>query len=167
MQELNSGQLGTVQRPVREVDSIGLPGIRIEELSAAMEGDGFSREFDISVPGDGQFLRLAIPKTAGLEKAWVNGELALDNSLESKHKRWVDTLQVMYPEDGKVKVELLSSSPDAFTMAAVTWHELPGILIAPFMGNWPDDARPYLYGPRAEKIQEYEFGAIQAVAVPP
>ncbi len=167
MQELNSGQLGTVQRPVREVDSIGLPGIRIEELSAAMEGDGFSREFDISVPGDGQFLRLAIPKTAGLEKAWVNGELALDNSLESKHKRWVDTLQVMYPEDGKVKVELLSSSPDAFTMAAVTWHELPGILIAPFMGNWPDDAQPYLYGPRAEKIQEYEFGAIQAVAVPP
>ena len=160
MQALNSGRLGTVQRPVRVVDQIGLPGIQLEERSAGPKGDGFSREFDISVPGDGQFLRLAIPKTAGLEKAWINGELALDNSLESKHKRSVELLQVMYPEDGKVKVELMSDSPGAFTMAAVTWHELPGILIAPFMGNWPDDARPYLYGPRAEKIQEFEVGAI-------
>ncbi len=47
-------------------------------------------------------------------------------------------------------------------MAAVTWHELPGVLVAPFMGNWPDDARPFLYGPRAEKIQEFEFGAAES-----
>ncbi len=160
MQAVNSGRLSTVQRPVREVDPIGLPGIQIEEQSAAPEGDGYSREFDIVVPGDGRFLRLAIPKTAGVEKAWVNGELALDNSVESKHKRPLDLLQVMYPENGRVKVELLSNSADAFTMAAVTWHELPGILIAPFMGNWPDDARPFLYGPRAEKIQEFEIRAI-------
>jgi len=25
------------------------------------------------------------------------------------------------------------------------------------MGNWPDDAQPYHYGRRAEKIQEFEI----------
>lgn len=167
MKEVNSGRLGTVLRPVREVDSLDLPGIQLEQSRAGQTGEGFVREFDISVPGDGRFLRLAIPKTVGLQKAWINGELALDNSLESKHKRTTDQLQVMYPLNGQVKLEMQMRSAAPFTMAAVTWHELPGILLAPFMGNWPDDARPVHYGPRAENIQEFEFGAIAALPAEP
>jgi hypothetical protein len=27
-------------------------------------------------------------------------------------------------------------------------------LVLPFMGNWPDDAQPVHYGPRARKVQQ-------------
>jgi hypothetical protein len=89
----------------------------------------------------------------------VNGELALDTEIETKNTRNVDTLQLVYPGNGPLKLELLTGSAEGFTMAAVTWHDLPGVLVAPFVGNWPDNARPFLYGPRAEKIQEFEFSA--------
>jgi hypothetical protein len=54
-------------------------------------------------------------------------------------------------------VDLLTTNAEPITVAAVTWHELPGVLMAPFMGNWPDDARPVIYGPRAEKIQQFDL----------
>ena len=50
-------------------------------------------------------------------------------------------------------MELLTEEPDAFEAALVSWHELPGVLVAPFMGNWPDDAQAKQYGQRAEKVQ--------------
>jgi hypothetical protein len=112
-------------------------------------------------------LRIAIPKELGLAKAWVNGELALDSSIETKHHRSADFLELVYPGDGPVKIELLTASAEAFTLAAVTWHDLPGDLVAPFMGNWPGDAQPFVYGPRAEKIQEFEFNAVDAVKTNP
>jgi hypothetical protein len=32
------------------------------------------------------------------------------------------------------------------------------VLTAPFLGNWPDDARACQFGPRAEKVQTFEIG---------
>jgi hypothetical protein len=163
LREINSGRLGTVQRPVREVAPLGLPGIDISDLSLRREEDGWHREFSVALPPGSPILRLSLPKDAGLSKAWVRGELALDSSIESKHKRKVNSLQVVYPGEEPVKVELLLESAAAFTLAAVTWHKLPDVLVAPFMGNWPDEARPFLYGPRAEKIQEFDFDALETV----
>ncbi len=163
MTELNSGRLGTVERPAREVSPLGLPGIWLTEQPGQQEKSGWRREFEAHLPDGSRFLRLTIPKEIGLTKAWVNGELALDNSIETKHKSTVDTLQLIYPGGGPVKFEFLSDSPEAFTLAAVTWHDLPSVLIAPFMGNWPDEAQPFAYGPRAENIQEFELSAVEAV----
>jgi hypothetical protein len=163
MTELNSGRLGTVERPAREVSPLGLPGIWLTEQPGQQEKSGWRREFEAHLPDGSRYLRLTIPKAIGLTKAWVNGELALDNSIETKHKSTVDTLQLIYPGGGPVKFELLSTSPAAFTLAAVTWHDLPSVLIAPFMGNWPDEAQPFAYGPRAENIQEFELSAVEAV----
>ena len=112
-------------------------------------------------------MRLAIPQEAGLTKAWVNGELALDKSIETKHKSTIDSLQLVYPGGGPVKFEILTTSPEAFTLAAVTWHDLPSVLIAPFMGNWPDEAQPFEYGPRAEKIQEFKLSAANPATANP
>jgi hypothetical protein len=56
-----------------------------------------------------------------------------------------------------VQVELIGGRATSFRMAAETWQELPGVLVAPFMGNWPDEAQPYYFGPRAQKIQEFEI----------
>jgi hypothetical protein len=162
MKEINSGLLGKTRRPVREVSPLGLPGIGLTAQSTRQEEDGWHREFTISLPPDSRILKLAFPKEAGLGKAWVNGELALDTGIETKQKREVDTLQLVYPGSGPLKLELLVGSGEGFTMAAVTWHELPAVLVAPFMGNWPDDARPFLYGPRAEKIQEFDLGPVEA-----
>lgn len=161
--EINSGRLGTVQRPVREVVPLSLPGIVITDMSLRREEDGWHREFSVTLPPGSPILRLSIPKDTGLSKAWVRGELALDSAIESKHKRKVNTLQVVYPGEEPVQVELLLESASAFTLAAVTWHKLPDVLVAPFMGNWPDEARPFLYGPRAEKIQAFDFDAGEAV----
>ena len=49
---------------------------------------------------------------------------------------------------------------------ATTWHDLPPVLVAPFMGNWPDEARPYLFGPRAELIQPFELDNREAESTP-
>jgi len=160
MTDLNSGRLGAVERPAREVTTLDLPGIEITEREAAKTEDGWRREFEVILPEKSRLLRLAIPKEMGLTKAWVNGELALDSSIVTRRKWSVDLLQLVYPGGGPVIIEILSTTSDAFTMAAVTWHDLPGVLVAPFMGNWPDEAQPAHYGPRAEKIQEFEVPAV-------
>jgi len=161
LKEINSGRLGTVKRPVREVTPLGLPGIEVTDRSLRNEEDGWHREFTIHLPANSRILKLAFPEEAGLTRAWVNGDLALDSETEIKNKRNVNTLQLVYPGNGPLKLELLTGSAAGFTMAAVTWHDLPAVLVAPFMGTWPDNARPFLYGPRAEKIQEFEFGAAE------
>jgi len=167
MTELNSGRLGTVERPAREVALLGLPGIWITEQPGRKVEGGWSREFEAHLPDGSRVLRLAIPQETGLTKAWVNGELALDKSIETKHKNTIDSLQLVYPGGGPVKFEIHTTSPEEFTLAAVTWHDLPSVLIAPFMGNWPDEAQPFAYGPRAEKIQEFKLSAVESSRTSP
>jgi hypothetical protein len=105
-------------------------------------------------------LWMTFPEDIGLSKAWVNGELALDRSIESKHEHGVNSLRVVYPGDEPLQIELLTATAAPFTLSLVTWHELPGVLVAPFMGNWPDEARSVLFGPRAEKIQEIQLRGV-------
>lgn len=167
MTELNSGRLGTVERPAREVAQLNLPGIELTTRESSKTDDGWLREFEVILPEKSRVLQLAIPEEMGLAKAWVNGELAFDGSQEPRGTPPVDRLQLIYPGEGPLKVELLSASTGAFTLSAVTWHDLPSVLIAPFMGNWPDEAQPLYYGPRAEKIQEFDFPAIEATTQPP
>jgi hypothetical protein len=159
--ELNDGRLGTVARPVREVAALGLPAVDIAVGRARPEDRAWRRElvFDI---GEGQrLLQVTVPPEVGLQKAWVNGSLALDTSIETKYGRSISTLSLKYPVPGPLQIELLTQSPAGFTAAAVTWHDLPGVLSAPFLGNWPDNAQPAFAGPRAEKIQEFAVPAAQ------
>jgi hypothetical protein len=106
-------------------------------------------------------LQLTFPSNIGLRQAWVDGVLAHDASIERKQARKQPYLRVVYPEQGPIEIELLTATPDAFAFSAVTWHELPGVLMAPFMGTWPDEARPAFNGPRAEKIQRFELPAAE------
>ena len=92
-----------------------------------------------------------------MRQVLVNGELALDASLETKQPREHYGLRIVNPPQRGVQVELIGGRATSFRMAAETWQELPGVLVAPFMGNWPDEAQPYYFGPRAQKIQEFEI----------
>jgi len=160
MQQLNDGRLGTVERPAREVVALGLPGVQILFGPTSDEGQGWRRELRISSPVEQKYLQISLPLTAGLEKAWINGELALDTSIETKRERKHFTVRLIYPGPAPVKLELLTTSPESVRLAVVTWHDLPGVLTAPFLGNWPDEARPAVYGPRAEHIQEFTIDAV-------
>ncbi len=160
MTELNSGRLSTVERPVREVAALDLPGVSISQQGTPAEVDGWRRQLLVKLPERCRVLWLTLPLDSGLRKAFVNGELALDTSITTKHKRSVYSLRVVYPPGREVSIELRTASPQAFDFSVVTWHDLPGVLVAPFMGNWPDDAHPFLYGPRAEKIQEFQLEEI-------
>ena len=162
--ELNSGRLGLVTRPAREIAALGLPGVELEELEVRPGDDSYLREIRLDLPTGTPLLRLTIPLEAGVTKAWVNNELALDTSIESKHRRKDIRLQLINPGNDPVNIRLQSSSANSYRMAAVTWHDLPGILVSPFMGNWPDDAQPFLYGPRAEKIQEFNLQQVPVTA---
>jgi hypothetical protein len=51
-------------------------------------------------------------------------------------------------------IELLTESDQPFSLTAVTRFELPDGLADPFMTDWPEDAQPFLFGPRAQKIQQ-------------
>lgn len=153
---LNDGRLGSVERPVREVAALGLPGVMLKPGSLRKEQDGWRRTLELQSPVEQRFVQISIPLEPGLQKAWVNGELALDTSLVTKQKRNYTTIRLINAGAGPFELELLTSTPDAFTAAIVTWHDLPGLLSAPFLGNWPDNARAAYYGPRAEKIQEIQ-----------
>jgi hypothetical protein len=152
-QELNNGRLGSVTRPAREVPALGLPGVDARAMETTPEGEGWRRGLEFDLPPGQQLLQITMPEDAGLQRAWVNGLLALDLSIETKHRRKTTSLRLIHPPAGPLRIEFLTTSPDALATALVTWHELPGVLTAPFLGNWPDDAQPAFYGPRAEKIQ--------------
>jgi hypothetical protein len=153
--ELNSGRLGKVSRPARKVTPLGLPGITLEDQGVVQEDGVYVRTLTIGLPENTPLLRLTLPLEAGLSRVWVNEELALDTSIETKHSRDNYRLQLVYPRTEVLSLRLESGTPAGFDLAAVTWHPLPSILVSPFMGNWPDDAQPFLYGPRAEKIQQF------------
>lgn len=154
---INSGRLGTVERPVREVEPLGLPGVSLEQTGAVTEDGKWRWELAMQLPQESPYLLLTFPLESGLSKVWVDGELALDTSLKTKRARSSYQVKLVNPSEQSIRIELLTDRAATFSLAAVTWHELPPLLVAPFMGNWPDDAQPYLYGPRAEKIQEFEI----------
>jgi hypothetical protein len=158
--ELNDGRLGTVRRPAREVSALDLPGVTVTAGDAQPADGGWRRSLRLEFPPGTRFLQLTFPEGSGLQKAWVAGLPALDTSLERKQKRKLPVVRLVYPPQGPLVIDLLTTNAAAFTAAVVTWHELPGVLTAPFMGNWPDDARPVIYGPRAEKIQQFEVPAV-------
>jgi len=158
--ELNNGRLGTIERPAREVAAMGLPGLRVNSVGIEQEQDGWRRSLEFESPVEQRFVQISVPLDPGLQKAWVNGELALDATLASKHKQKFNTIRLVNTGSGPLSLELLTSAPGPFELAVVTWHDLPGLLTAPFLGNWPDNARAAYYGPRAEKVQEIRIAGV-------
>ncbi len=155
--EINSGLLDTVERPVREVERLDLPGIELLQGDAGLLDGNWRRELTVRFAVESPVLFLTLPLDSGLREVFVNGELALDTSIPSKRSRSRFGIKLIHPGPEPVRIELLTDRPDPFRMSAVTWHELPAVLVAPFMGFWPHDAQPYYYGPRAERIQEFEI----------
>jgi hypothetical protein len=157
LKEINSGRLATVERPVREVTLLNLPAVEVSEQEILLQEEVYQRKLTVRLPDNSPYLRLSLPIDMELQKAWVNGVLALDASRkqDGKRKSDVDFLSLVYPGSEPIEIELLTGSGQPATVSAVSWHELPGVLTAPFLGNWPDEARPFLFGPRAEKIQEF------------
>jgi hypothetical protein len=155
--ELNSGRLGVIERPVREVEPLGLPSIALNSTEAVPVENGWHRELTLDLPVDTPLLALTLPLDSGLVRATVNGETALETSLGTKNPRSRYLLRLINPGAGVVNIGLLTASAKSIPLSAVTWHELPSVLVAPFLGNWPDEAQPCCYGPRAEKIQEFEI----------
>lgn len=158
--ELNDGRLGKVRRPAREVTALDLPGVTVTAGDTVAADGGWRRSLRLDLPPDTRFVQLTFSADSGLQKAWVDDILALDSSLERKQQRKLPILRLVYPPQGPLVVDLLTTNAGAFTAAAVSWHELPAVLTAPFLGNWPDEARPVFYGPRAEKIQPFEVPAV-------
>jgi hypothetical protein len=161
--EMNDGRLGSARRPAREVTALDLPGVTVTAAETLPVDGGWRRSLRLDLPPDTRFVQLTFPSDSGLQKVWVDDILALDASpermLERKQERKLEILRLVYPPQGSLVVDLLTTNAGAFTAAAVSWHELPAVLTAPFMGNWPDEARPVFYGPRAEKIQSFEVPA--------
>lgn len=152
-QQLDNGRLASVTRPSRAVPALGLPAVEARATAPTPEGESWRRvvEFDLA-PGQ-RLLQITLPEDAGLQRAWVNGLPALDTSIGTKHKRNSRSLGLIHPPAGPLRIEFLTTSPAALGASLLSWHELPGVLTAPFLGNWPEDAQPAFYGPRAELIQ--------------
>ncbi len=159
LQDIEDERLGHSERPVRAVTPLGLAGVEVVGNSSEATDTGWLRRLEIELPPPGRFLQLTLPAEAGLLHAAVNGEPALDAGSATGKGRKSPTLRVVNPGAGTLVIHLLLSSPDAFEAALVTWHDLPGVLTAPFLGNWPEDARPAMLGPRAEKVQLLHFEA--------
>jgi hypothetical protein len=159
MTEVDSGWPERVERPAREVPLENLPPLDMTMQSFQRGDESWRRRFVMEVPGGVPMVQLLVEKEHLLEKAWINGQLALDTSIESKYRGSVDRLRVIHPGPGPLEIELQTGRADAVQFAAVTWHPMSAVLMAPFLGNWPDDAQPFVYGPRARKIQRFELNA--------
>ncbi len=157
--ELDSGWSQATERPARVVPALNLPGVEINAHSVRREEEGWSHSFVLRANERLEFLVLLIAKESGLEKAWVDGQLALDTSLESKHQRKADSLRLVNPDKDSFEIRLLTRSPDAIGLSVVNWHELPDVLVAPFKGNWPEDAQAAPFRSRARKVQRIELDA--------
>jgi hypothetical protein len=147
--------------PAREVPALNLPGITVTEQNTQEEEELWRHRMVLQLPEGTPFLQLVMAHENKLQKAWVDGQLALDTNLESKQNPPADFLRLVYPGKSQVEIELLTAGPESFEISAITWHELPGVLKAPFLGNWPDDAQPLFYGPRAQKIQKIMVGQVR------
>jgi hypothetical protein len=156
--ELDTGWPELKEHPAREVPRLNLPGVKVTATQTQPEGDAWRHRIELQLPDRTSFLQLVIPREKQLRQAWVDGQLALDMNLESKMNLPADFLRLIYPPATTVVIELLTASKDAFTIPAITWHDLPGVLTSPFMGNWPDEAQPLIYGPRAQKVQKITIG---------
>jgi len=152
--QLNDGRLGRVERPARPIAALDLPGITVNSGAIEKVPAGWRRSLELESAVEQRYLQISLPLEAGLQKAWINGELALDTSIASKQERNHATIRLINPGPGPFSLDLLTSTAGPVKAAVVSWHDLPGLLTAPFLGNWPDNARPAYYGPRAEKIQE-------------
>jgi hypothetical protein len=156
--KLDTGWPEHAEHPVREVPKLNLPGVNVTDIHTQPEGDAWRHRIELQLPDRTPFLQLVVSREIQLQKAWVDGQLALDTSLESKQDPPADFLRLVYPPATTVEIELLTAGPGAFTIPVITWHELPGVLTAPFMGNWPSEAQPLFYGPRAQKVQKITLG---------
>lgn len=155
---LDRGRLGMSEQPAREVHALDLPGVELREAGSRPEAGGWWRTLRLQPGSDTPMIQLLIPGEVDLKKAWVNGQLALDTALRPDREWRYYPLRLIYPGDGLLTLELLTGNPAAFDLRVVTRHPLPGVLTAPFRGNWPDDAQPAYYGPRAEKVQYLRVG---------
>ena len=156
--KLETGRLDTAERPARAVRALDLPAVVLTAERERTQYDTVMHRLVFELPADTPLLEISVPLDIGLQSAWVDGERALDTRLQTKHRRQRHSIRLIHPPAGSVRVDLETVSERAFSIDVLTWHELPGVLIAPFLGNWPDEARPYLYGPRAEKHQSFEIG---------
>jgi hypothetical protein len=156
---LRNGRLGTVERLARKMPALGLPGAVVRQENAVRVDDGWFRTLRITPPKGARFLSLTVPGDAGLASAWVAGQLALDHRIAGKHSSARRSVAIFYPGEDEISVDLLTASPNALEAALMIWQELPPFVAAPFLGNWPDNARARQRGPRAERIQVLELPA--------
>jgi hypothetical protein len=159
MTAVDAGWPEQVVRPGREVAPLNLPGLNLMMQSVQREDMSWRRRFRVEVPENVPLVQINVGQEQLLEKAWVNGVLALDRNIRTRHTRSADRVQIVNPGPGPLEFDLLVGSDAPVEIAAVTWHPLPAVLTAPFMGNWPDDAQPFLLGPRAQKIQRFKLDA--------
>ena len=138
---------------------LNLPGVEVHVHSVRREETGWSHRFVLLVPDGLEFLSLVVAKENKLEKVWVDGQLALDSSLETKHRRKADSLRLVNPDKSSFEIRLQTGSPKAISLSAVTWHPLPKELVTPYMSNWPEDAQETQFRSRARKIQRIELEA--------
>jgi len=157
--ELDDGRLGFETRPARTVRAIGLPDVELRTLGVEQVPGGRRYELEVTLPFETPLLQFAVPLDAGLETIRVDGELVVDAALKTKRAKTVHTLRLVNPPAGAIRLELEMASERPFPLAALTWHELPAMLTAPFLGNWPDEAKPNQLGPRAERVQRFEIGS--------
>jgi hypothetical protein len=162
--ELDNGRLGMTSRPARPVPMLNLPGVEVQALNVTQGEGGWRRQLRVDYPLGSRFIQLTLPPEAGLAGAWINGVPALTGPNDTSRKGIRNRLRLVNPPPGPLELELLTDAEGPIALAVLSWHELPALLTAPFLGNWPDDARPGQDGPRAEKIQRLELPPVDQTA---
>ena len=151
-------------RPVlaRSIPSVAL-GAPIEVRMSRKDDDAATMRhnhvLELAIPPDIELIAFRFPRSAGVSRAMVNGELALEVKGKPVEGHQV---AINHPPAGTLRIEYQSAAVPGFDVLMTTRHALPAEVSAPFHDDWPEDAQPAFRGPRALQEQRLQVGGSAA-----
>jgi len=151
----------TVSRFATTTPSLGLAEAAVTELSIGdeVESTGSARivNFLVSAPPDSERLVIAFPTSSEINKAYVNGVLAIDGNAETKRRVTSTFIAMPYPgpEEISVEVQFEGRLPEGFNVLARM--AFPESLWEEYRYTWPENTEPIFHGFRAEVVSGFRL----------
>jgi hypothetical protein len=145
--------------PARELPPLGLEGVIVSGRASRPENGHWRHEFDLQPPKGNFRIQLVIPGAAELQAVYLDGQLALDSSRESKHSRTSHAIVLNNAGIRPFHLELVTDNGGPFQVKAASWFDFPVQLHSAYAGIWPGDARNFDSGSASVMIQQFGIGS--------
>jgi len=146
---------GRVQEVLaREISPIDLAEVKLVSTSVQETENPTSRKHhvvELEIPPGVRHLRVFVSEETGFRQVMLDGLLALDTNEKTRQKLRGNYLRINRPKAGPMRLEIELANSGDTDLQVEAWFDLPELVLAPYMDDWPLDAQPAMLGPRALK----------------